>query len=168
MGEVNPITTERESSLKELSRRWNLYTILDLSLGSMLFYEFLTGHTAADLGLLYYVTIHLPATVLISFATGLFVSSILIRYYSPFRTGLIGPVGLLLNALEPLLEAAKPEEGGGHGYVDSILQRVVAREIERFMENRGLGESERAKLLEYLSHQEGVIGEVAFSLLWPL
>jgi hypothetical protein len=77
-------------------------------------------------------------------------------------------VGLLLNALEPLLEAAKPEDGGGQGYIDSILQRVVAQEIERFMENRDMGESERGQLLEYLSHQEGVIGEVASSLLWPL
>jgi hypothetical protein len=168
VGEVSPETTERESTLKKISRRWNLYTIIDFSLGSMLFYEFLTGHTAADLGLLYYITIHLPATVLISFATGLFVSSILIRYYSPFRIGLIGPVGLLLNALEPLLEAAKPDDSGGQGYIDSILQRVVAQEIERFMENRDMGESERGQLLEYLSHQEGVIGEVASSLLWPL
>ncbi|MFX1263143.1 MAG: hypothetical protein ACFFAZ_13730 [Promethearchaeota archaeon] len=166
--EVSPETIEREATLRKLSRRWKFYTVIDFSLASMLFYEFAKGVPAADLGLLYYVTIHLPTTVLISFAIGLFVSGIAIRYRSPFRTGLIGPVGLLLNALESLLEAAKPEEGGGQGYVDSILLRIVAQEIERFMENRKMGDTERGKLLEYLSHHEGVIGEVASSLLWPL
>jgi hypothetical protein len=167
IGEVSPETVERESMLKELARRWNVYTVVDFSLASMLFYEFVTGLQAAELGLLHYVTVHIPTTVLISFATGLLVSSILIRYFSPFRTGLIGPVGLLLNALESLLEAAKPEEGGGQGYVDSILLRLVAQEIERFIENRKMGVAERGKLLEYLSHHEGIIGEVASSLLWP-
>jgi hypothetical protein len=168
MGEVSPEATERKSALKDLSRRWNFYTVIDFSLASMLFLEFVTGVPAADLGLLYYVTIHLPTTILISFAIGLFVSGLVIRYLSPFRTGLIGPVGLLLNALEALLEAAKPEEGGGQGYVDSILLRIVAQEIERFVENRKMGDAERGKLLLYLSDHEGVIGEVASSLLWPL
>ncbi|MHA2384919.1 MAG: hypothetical protein ACXAEE_01770 [Candidatus Thorarchaeota archaeon] len=162
------VSTERKSVLRALSRRWNLYTVVDFSLGFLLIYEFITGLSAANSGLQYYVTFHLPATVLISFGAGFLVSSIVIWFRSPFRSGTINPLGLLLDTLDTLVEAAKPEEGGGHGYVDSILLRVVAQEIERFMDNRDMGESERGKLLEFLSRREGVIGEVASSLLWPL
>jgi hypothetical protein len=162
------VSTERKSVLRTLSRRWNLYTVVDFSLGFLLIYEFITGLSAANSGLQYYVTVHLPATVLISFGAGFLVSSIVIWFRSPFRSGTINPLGLLLDTLDTLVEAAKPEEGGGHGYVDSILLRVVAQEIERFMDNRDMGESERGKLLEFLSRREGVIGEVASSLLWPL
>jgi hypothetical protein len=167
-GEVSTETTERKSVLRALSRRWNLYTVVDFALGFLLIYEFITGLSAANSGLLYYVTVHLPATVLISFLVGFLLSSIVIWFRSPFRSGTINPLGLLLDTLDTLVEAAKPEEGGGHGYVDSILLRVVAQEIERFMDNRDMGESERGKLLEFLSRREGVIGEVASSLLWPL
>ncbi|MHA2142990.1 MAG: hypothetical protein ACXADF_15105 [Candidatus Thorarchaeota archaeon] len=159
---------ERESILNHLARRWNLYAIIDFSLGIMLLTELVTGLPAADMGLHYYIALHLPVTALISFAAGIVLSSFMIRFRSPFRPESIDPAALLLSTLEILVEAAKPEEGGGQGYVDSILLRVVAQEIESFMENRAMGEGERGRFLEYLSEHEGVIGEVASSLLWPL
>jgi hypothetical protein len=160
--------TERESTLNYLSRRWNLHTVIDFSLGILLLYEFIAGLPAADIGLHYYIAAHLPVAALISFAIGVVLASILIRFHSPFSTRMLDPVVPLLSRLETLVEAAKPEEGGGQGYVDSILLRVVTQEIELFMENREMGEAERGKLLEFLSQHEGVIGEVASSLLWPL
>jgi len=167
-GEASAEALERESTLRSIERRWNLFTIIDFSLGSMLLVELITGLPAANSGLSFYMLVHLPAILLISFAIGLVVSGIVIRFRSPFRSGTINPVGLLVQTLETLVEAAKPEEGGGQGYVDSILLRVVSQEIERFMHNRDMGEAESGKLLEFLSKHEGVIGEVASSMLWPL
>lgn len=159
---------ERENALKKLSKKWSIYTVIDFTLVAMLIYEFINGIPAADLGLEYYTMIHLVSAVLVSFVIGLLVSGLLIRFRNPFKIGIVDPMSLLLGTLDSLIAAAKPDEGGGHGYVNSILQRVVSKEIEMFMSNRDLGESERGRLLEYLSHKEGVIGEVASSLLWPI
>ncbi|MFW9803225.1 MAG: hypothetical protein ACFFFC_11260 [Candidatus Thorarchaeota archaeon] len=167
-GEVSAEAIERNAMLRKLSRRWNLFTIIDFSLSSMLLVEFMTGPPAANNGLQFYMMLHLPTLLLISFAVGFIVASVVIGFRSPFRSGTINPLEHLLQTLETLIEAAKPEEGGGHGYVDSILLRVVAQEIERFMVNREMGEAERGRLLEHLSLHDGVIGEIASSLLWPI
>lgn len=167
-GEESVETEERASMLKAIARRWNLYTIIELFLVSLLIIEIIIGLSAANSGFEYYIAVHVPSILGMSVAVSSILAVIVIWFFSPFNSGTIDPIGHLLDTLESLIEAAKPEERGGHGYVDSILLRVVAQEIELCMENRKMGEAERGRLLEYLSKQEGVIGEVASSLLWPI
>ncbi|MFW9799455.1 MAG: hypothetical protein ACFFD9_03395 [Candidatus Thorarchaeota archaeon] len=158
---------EREALLRTLARRWNLLTVIDYSLGTLLIYEVPMGFYAVELGISHYLGVHIPTAVAISFLVGAFLAVVVIRFRSPFRVGRIEPLKHLENTLEELVSAVYAGEATITNDAEDILLMLVRKEIERFIVHREMGDAECGRLLEYLSKQDGAVGRAASRLLWP-
>ncbi|UCH03370.1 MAG: hypothetical protein JSW05_07160 [Candidatus Thorarchaeota archaeon] len=158
---------EREAMLLTLARRWNLLTVIDYSLGTLLIYEIPMGFYALELGMSHYLGVHIPSAVVISFLVGSFLAVVVIRLRSPFRFGRIEPLKHLESTLEELVNAVYAGDTTIAEDAEDILLMLVRKEIERFIEHRQMGDAECGRLLEYLSKQEGAVGRAASRLLWP-
>ncbi|MFQ5834087.1 MAG: hypothetical protein ACE5H4_15390 [Candidatus Thorarchaeota archaeon] len=161
------IAKERESLLRKLSMRWNLFTLIDYSLGVLLIYELALGFSAAEAGVAYYFGVHMMTALLLSVGIGTALALVVIGFRSPFRLGKIEPLKHLLNNLESLVNAAQSGDVTVVEDTQDILLRIVGKEIERFIGFREMSDAESGRLLEYLSNLEGAVSQAASALLWP-
>ncbi len=158
---------ERESLLKELSMRWGLFTVIDYSLGVLIAYEIIMGFSVAGYEIAYYVMVHVPSAIAISFGIGLLLAIVVIKLRNPFQSGKIQPLKHLVENLESLVNAVHVGDTKVSEDTEDILLRILGQEIERFMEFRKMGDAECGRLLEYLTGIEGTVGQAASALFWP-
>ncbi|MHA2378250.1 MAG: hypothetical protein ACXADO_03550 [Candidatus Thorarchaeota archaeon] len=158
---------DRETLLLKLSNEWSLFTVIDFILGVLIVYEMTVGFSVAGLGIVYYFAVHIPSAIPISLVLGSLFGLVFTRFRSPFRDGNIEPLRCLEKSLETLVNAVQVGDTTVSEDIKQILLRVVEQEIERFINNRNMNDAECGRFLEYLSRNEGAVGQAASALLWP-
>jgi hypothetical protein len=166
--DFNRKMTERQSLMRSLSMKWSLFTVFDYSLGVLIAYELVMGFSAAGHGIDYYFGMHLPSAVVVSFGVGSLLAMASIKLRNPFQSGKIQPLNHLVKNLDSLVNAVHVGDVEVSEDTEDILLRIIREEIERFIENRKLGDAECGRLLEYLAGIGGTVGQAASSLLWPI